>query len=135
MLERAELPAILPLIRLLEPEIAVPELESRLMLMAQTDWYCLGAWQAGALVAVAGYSERVHLFSGRVLFVENVVVAPALRGARLGAALMAWLEQHAVARGCQKLTLDVYAVNQRAQQFYRGLGFDPRGVHFVKDLS
>ena len=48
---------------------------------------------------------------------------------------MIWLENLARELGCEMLTLDAYARNKRARTFYARLGYDPRGVHFVKELG
>ena len=48
---------------------------------------------------------------------------------------MIWLENLARELGCEMLTLDAYARNKRARTFYARLGYDPRGVHFVKELA
>ena len=122
------------LFALLESDLSADIVSSRIAPMRAQGWVCLGAYAEGRLVAMAGYSQRRHLFSGPVIYVENVVVMPVWRSHKLGQALMSWIEEHARATGCCKITLDAYTVNQVAQAFYKGLGYDPRGVHFVKEL-
>jgi GNAT superfamily N-acetyltransferase len=85
-------------------------------------------------VGLAAISVRTHCFSGRVLYVENVVFKPELRGSGLGRALMQWIEAHAIEQGCNMVTLDAYQKNHAARSFYERLGYDPRGVHFVKEV-
>lgn len=119
---------------LLEPALSTAIVQERAQQMRAEGWRCIGAQVDGTLVAMAGYSRRIHLFSGPVLYVENVVVVPGWRTHGLGQALMQWIEAHARETGCSKITLDAYAVNHAAQAFYQHLGYDPRGVHFVKDL-
>lgn len=124
-----------PLIQLLEPALSLELIGHRIELLQARGWRCLGAWQLGELAGVAGFSEFSHLFSGPVLYVENVVVVASARGSGVGAQLMDWLESYARNCGCNKLTLDAYAANAGARRFYERLGYDPRGVHFVKDLE
>lgn len=125
-----------PLIQLLEPDLAESVIVERVTLLLSRGWRCVGAFavDAGTLIGVAGYSELSHLFAGKVMYVENVVLLPAARGSGLGRQLMDWLRAHAIATGCRKITLDAYQKNTAAQAFYRQLGYDPRGVHFVLDL-
>ena len=128
--------ALLPrLFLLLEPALSVAIVQERAQRMYADGWRCIGARADGELVAMAGYSRRIHLFSGPVLYVENVIVLPEWRTHGLGQALMQWIEAHAREAGCSKITLDAYAVNLSAQAFYKRLGYDPSGVHFVKDLD
>lgn len=128
----AQVPA---LVQLLEPQLPLSTIRRRMARMRQTGWVCIGAWTpAGELVAIAGVSTRTHFFSGTVDFVENVVVRPDWRGRGLGEALMRRLEDRARAAGSVKLTLDAYAVNLGARRFYERLGYDPRGIHYVREL-
>ena len=69
------------------------------------------------------------------MYVENVVFLPEARNQGAGEALMLWLENLARELGCEMLTLDAYARNERARAFYERIGYDPRGVHFVKELG
>lgn len=128
--------AVPAFVQLLEPQLETSTIRQRMARMRHAGWVCIGAWSpADTLVAIAGVSTRTHFFSGTVDFVENVVVLPDWRGQGLGAALMQHLEARARARGSVKLTLDAYAVNQGARRFYEGLGYDPRGIHYVRDLD
>jgi diamine N-acetyltransferase len=126
---------IAPLIQLLEPALSIATIQARLDEMFQSQFQCVGAFIGDQLIGLAGFSIRTHCFSGRVMYVENVVLQPAARGAKSGEALMMWLELHARAAGCHLLTLDAYAKNTGARRFYERLGYDPRGVHFVKELA
>ncbi len=126
---------IVSFIQLLEPELTVATIHARLVEMAGQGYACVGCFENDALLGIAGFSIRTHCFSGRVMFVENVVFLPEARGLGMGESLMAWLEGRARALGCAMLTLDAYARNVRARAFYSRLGYDPRGVHFVKELG
>jgi GNAT superfamily N-acetyltransferase len=125
---------IVAFIQLLEPELSTDTIHTRLVEMVAQGYACVGVFDDDVLLGIAGFSTRTHCFSGRVMFVENVVFLPEARGLGMGESLMAWLEGRARALGCTMLTLDAYACNVRARSFYTRLGYDPRGVHFVKEL-
>ncbi len=122
-------------IRLLEPELSEAVIVARLTEMDGQGYGCAGVLKAGVLLGIAGFSTRTHCFSGRVMYVENVVLSPEARNQGAGESLMIWLENLARERGCEMLTLDAYAHNERARAFYARIGYDPRGVHFVKELE
>lgn len=122
------------LFALLEPDLPAATVAARIPAMQAQGWRCVGAYADGQLVGMAGYGLRQHLFSGPVMYVENVAVLPAWRAHGIGARLMNWIEAAARERGCNKVTLDAYAVNAAARAFYQRLGYDPRGVHFVREL-
>lgn len=127
----AQLPA---LFALLEPAVPVADVIERSLRMRTLGWQCLGCFEGERLIAMAGYIERIHLYAGSVLYVENVAVLPDRRGEGLGQVLMDTLAELARARGCSSLTLDAYASNGPARAFYERLGYEPRGIHYVYDL-
>ncbi|MFJ5266340.1 GNAT family N-acetyltransferase [Streptomyces sp. NPDC088387] len=87
----------------------------------------------GAALAVA--THRVLATSrGRVLFVDDLVTAPAARGRGVGRALLAELERRGGAAGCVRVELDSGVTNQTAHRFYHATGLTITALHFAKDL-
>ena len=81
------------------------------------------AWVGTELVGYAGQmsvDDEAH--------VNNIAVAPAWTGRRLGTVLMADLVRTALARGSAHLTLEVAVGNEPAQALYRRFGLAPVGV-------
>ena len=74
----------------------------------------------------AGFALFFHNFSTflgkRGLYLEDVFVRPAFRGAGLGRHLMATLARIAVQRGCGRFEWSVLDWNEPAIRFYRSLG-------------
>ncbi|WP_240126478.1 GNAT family N-acetyltransferase [Thermomonas alba] len=74
----------------------------------------------------AGFALFFHNFSTflgkRGLYLEDLYVRPAFRGAGLGRHLMAALARIAVQRGCGRFEWSVLDWNQPAIAFYRRLG-------------
>ena len=81
------------------------------------------AWVGSDLVGYAGQmsvDDEAH--------VNNIAVAPAWTGRRLGTILMADLVRTALARGSAHLTLEVAVGNEPAQALYRRFGMAPVGI-------
>jgi ribosomal-protein-alanine N-acetyltransferase len=81
------------------------------------------AWVGDELVGYAGQmsvDDEAHI--------NNIAVAPAWVGRRLGTVLMADLVRTALARGSAHLTLEVAVGNEPAQALYRRFGMAPVGV-------
>lgn len=81
----------------------------------------------GCIDGVAcGFALFFHNFSTFVgkpgLYLEDLYVRPAARGRGLGSALLAWLAQLALARGCGRFEWSVLDWNEPALKVYRGLG-------------
>ncbi len=123
------------LFALLEPQLDAATVIERMTGMRAQGWQCLGAFSGNDIVGMAGYSRRLHLFSGPVAYVENLVVLPDWRERGIGEGLMRWIEQWAREQGCDLVTLDAYAVNLPARAFYARLAYEPRGVHFVREIG
>jgi GNAT superfamily N-acetyltransferase len=119
---------------LLEPHQDPSAIADRCRDMRAAGWFCIGAYAGEQRIAMAGVSLRTHLFSGRVAYVENLVVEAAHRGSGIGQQLMAWIEDYARDRGCSLVTLDAYQSNKPAHAFYERLGYEARGVHFVREM-
>jgi GNAT superfamily N-acetyltransferase len=66
--------------------------------------------------------------------VEVLAVETAAQGQGVGRRLMAAAEAWAKGRGYRRVTLNVFAQNERARQFYERLGYTPETVHYLKEL-
>lgn len=79
--------------------------------------------------APAGFALVFQTFStfrgAPVLYLEDIFVRPEYRGHGIGKALLATAARIALERGCERLDWVVLDWNQRAIDFYRGLGARP----------
>jgi len=82
--------------------------------------------------SVAGYGKIEHPTelpaSEHVWHVTGLAVDPAAEGQGVGRALMEALIDEARAHGGRRITLRVFAPNERAQRLYRRLGFELEGT-------
>jgi ribosomal protein S18 acetylase RimI-like enzyme len=84
------------------------------------------AWLNGAPVGLINCMEGYSTFKAQPLMnIHDIAVLPDHRGAGVGQALLMAAEQHARARGCCKLTLEVLTGNARALSSYLRFGFAP----------
>jgi ribosomal protein S18 acetylase RimI-like enzyme len=83
--------------------------QPELFLVGETD----GAIVATAMVGFDGHRGWIHYLA----------VSPSLQRQGLGKQLMAEVESLLVARGCNKLSLQVRSENEKVLGFYRGLGY------------
>lgn len=134
LLQRAELPQILPLIRELNPAIPELVLLQRLEAMTQGGYQCVAALRKDDCIGVAGLCIGTRFWCGRYLDVDNVVVDPRYRSMGVGQRLTDWIERYARELACEVLVLDAYVTNQRAHEFYERNGFRIVGYHFVKHV-
>jgi GNAT superfamily N-acetyltransferase len=80
----------------------------------------------GKAVGFAVWFYNFSTFRGRHgLFLEDIFVDPAHRGAGIGRAIFRFLARHAIAQGCARMDWDVLNWNSTAIRFYRSLGAHP----------
>ncbi|GAB0117171.1 N-acetyltransferase family protein [Acidisoma sp. 7E03] len=84
------------------------------------------AEQEGRAVGFALWFYNFSTFRGRHgLYVEDVFVDPACRGAGIGRLIFRFLAGHAISQGCARMDWDVLDWNEPAIRFYRALGAQP----------
>ncbi len=88
----------------------------------------------GVIRSVAGFRILELLFSGRTLYVDDLVTHSSDRSRGFGAALFDWLVEHAKANDCAYLTLDSGVQRFAAHRFYLKRGMDITSHHFQLKL-
>ena len=84
------------------------------------------AWRGDAAVGLVNCIEGYSTFKARPLMnIHDIAVLSEHRGQGVGRALLGAAQQHAIDRGCCKLTLEVLTGNARALKSYLGFGFEP----------
>jgi GNAT superfamily N-acetyltransferase len=87
-------------------------------------------------VGFAVYFQTFSTFLGRPgIYLEDLFIEPAERSRGIGTALLIYLAQLTVERGCARLSWAVLDWNQPAIQFYRKLGAVPLDEWTVFELS
>jgi ribosomal protein S18 acetylase RimI-like enzyme len=127
-----EMPGIFPLIKAHNPKMTKTLFRDRLTAMLPLGYRALAAFQGEAMVAVSGFWIRTRFWCGKQLDVDNFFVDEACRSGGVGAQMLGWLEQKALAEDCELMVLDVYSDNTLAQRFYHRMGFTITGYHFTK---
>ncbi len=130
-----ELPAILPLVQILNPDIDESVLAQRLAEMPGQGYQCAGAYYEEQLVGICGLWVATRFYCGKYLEPDNVVVHPDFRSLGVGQTLMAWVYDYARAEKCEVVELNSYVVSPRAHKFYYNEGFQILGFHFQKRLD
>ncbi|MFM6997582.1 MAG: N-acetyltransferase family protein [Limnohabitans sp.] len=109
-------------------EPLAPEVRARLCsdLAERPDAASFMAWLDGQAVGLVNCIEGYSTFKARPLMnIHDLAVLPEWRGRGIGQALLQAAQDHARARGCCKLTLEVLTGNQRALRSYEAFGFAP----------
>jgi GNAT superfamily N-acetyltransferase len=88
----------------------------------------------GEVRAVAGFRVMELLFSGKTLYVDDLVTRETDRSRGFGGELFDWMVQHAREQNCKMLTLDSGVHRFDAHRFYLSKRMKIWAHHFVLDL-
>jgi GNAT superfamily N-acetyltransferase len=103
--------------------------------LQQRDGYSLAFLEAGGEVrAVAGYRILESLFSGRFMYVDDLVTRATDRSAGYGGGLLDWLAERARGEGCENLELDSGVQRFDAHRFYFKKRMKISSYHFAIKL-
>lgn len=120
----------------LRPHLAEVEFVPRVRGM-QAEGYHLAALAdtTGAVCCVAGFRIMDMLAHGRVLYVDDLASDGASRSRGYGAAMLAWLGEHARAARCDVLQLDSGTHRHDAHRFYFRERMHISSYHFTRKLN
>lgn len=107
---------------------------AQLQRQAAQGYRLLAAVQDEQIVGLAGYRELENLLYGRFVYVDDLVISPALQGSGLGGQLLDQVRQQARQMDCDHFVLDTGLHMALAQRFYFRQGLLARGMHFTQSL-
>lgn len=132
----SQIAACVDVMRQLRPHLTDADAFVARVRVQQANGYMLAALRDDGIVrAVAGYRFIENLYSGRVLYVDDLVTDAACRSAGHGAALLDWLIAEARARQCQTFELDSGVQRFGAHRFYLLHRMDIVAHHFRMRLT
>jgi GNAT superfamily N-acetyltransferase len=89
----------------------------------------------GKVCAVAGYRYLESLFSGKFLYVDDLVTREEDRSRGFGGDLLEWLFNEAIAHGCARLELDSGVQRADAHRFYFSKRMTITSFHFGRSFQ
>jgi GNAT superfamily N-acetyltransferase len=119
----------------LRPQLIEAEFVERVRRMQAEGFILAYLAVDGVVCAVAGYRYHEKLFSGRTLYVDDLVTDSAERSRGFGGKLLTWLADEARVRGCALLELDSGVQRFDAHRFYLRERMHISAYHFVAPLK
>ncbi|MFI5358293.1 MAG: GNAT family N-acetyltransferase [Opitutales bacterium] len=124
-----------PVMAQLRPHLVEAEFVTRVRRMQGEGFHLARLEEHGGVCAVAGYRFHEKLFSGRTLYVDDLVSDATRRSRGHGARLLAWLAGQARARNCDLLELDSGVQRFDAHRFYFREQMKISSYHFTLPLK
>jgi GNAT superfamily N-acetyltransferase len=117
--------------RELRPLFQEPEQFVERVLRQRKEGYQLAFVESeGEVCAVAGYRFLESLFSGKFLYVDDLVTRERDRSRSFGGQLLDWLVEQAREHGCENLELDSGVQRFGAHRFYFSKRMSISSYHF-----
>jgi GNAT superfamily N-acetyltransferase len=107
----------------------------RVRLQQRSGYFLAFLESDGEVRAVAGYRILESLFSGRCMYVDDLVTLATDRSAGYGGQLLDWLMEQARARGCENFELDSGVQRFEAHRFYFRKRMKISSYHFAISLK
>lgn len=103
----------------LRPNLPLDDYLKTVKRMQQSDGYQLAAvFDEGFVRAVAGYRFMEMLYSGKILYVDDLNTDERHRSKGYGKVLLDWLKAEARVQGCGQLHLDSGVQREQTHRFY-----------------
>lgn len=131
-----EIARCFPIMRQLRPHLIEADFLPRIR-QIQTEGYQL-AYMAdadGTVRGVAGFRRMEMLFSGRTVYVDDLVTDAACRSRGYGDRMLDWLIAKARAEGCTEFSLDSGTQRVEAHRFYLRKRMKISSFHFSLPLT
>lgn len=129
-----EIARCFPVMHQLRPHLKPEEFVARVQIQHAQGYHLAYLEDQGEIVALGGFRIHDLLASGKTLYVDDLVTDEARRSQGFGHLMLAWLEAHARALGCQTFSLDSGTQRREAHAFYFREHMRITSFHFAKDL-
>jgi GNAT superfamily N-acetyltransferase len=130
----AEIERCFPVMHQLRPALTAEEFVGRIRTQEAEGYRLAFLEDAGRVVSVAGFRLMTVLWSGKTLYVDDLVTDEAARSKGYGERILTWLMEHARAEGCVTFSLDSGTHRREAHAFYFRQGLRITDFHFQKLL-
>jgi GNAT superfamily N-acetyltransferase len=132
----ADIARCFPVMAVLRPHLIEADFVARVRRMErESGWTLIYVEDKGSPVAVSGFRISDYLYSGKTLYVDDLIALESHRGLGFAEALMAWMEETARRVGCQTFSLDSGTHRLGAHRFYHRLKMGISAFHFQKLLN
>jgi GNAT superfamily N-acetyltransferase len=131
----SEIAGCFPVMVQLRPHLAQADFVGRVRRM-ESQGYRLASLtdDAGIVRSIAGFRQMDMLYSGKTLYVDDLVTDSASRSQGHGDRLFDWLVDHARKEGCDEFSLDSGTQRVEAHRFYLRKRMKISSFHFSLPL-
>jgi len=130
-----DLDKIIPTMIELRPHRSIDELRNMMIAQVNDGFQLVFVGDEQLAYAVAGFRTLDFLFSGKTLYVDDLVTHSQHRKKGYAGMLMKWMIQYAKDNGYDHFSLDSGHQRKDAHRLYLNHGLDITAHHFGKDVK
>jgi GNAT superfamily N-acetyltransferase len=125
---------LVPVIRELHKHKTDPQLRKMLGKQMKDRFQVIYIGYEKKVFAMAGFRTMKVRFSGKTLYVDDLITLPDHRRKGYGDALLRWMIQYAKDHQFDHFSLDSGLERKKAHKLYLKHGLEGIGAHFAKDV-
>jgi len=126
---------LLPALLELRPHRSPEELRKMLLQQFGEGFQIIFMGDASVAYAVAGFRTIHFLFSGKTLYIDDLVTHSDHKRNGYAGALLDWLKEYAMQNGYDHISLDSGFHRKDAYRLYLNKGFEISSMHFSMKLK
>ena len=126
---------LIPVIKELRKHRSEDELREMLKGLMKDRFQVIYIGDKNEVFCMAGFRTMEVMFSGKTLYVDDLITHPNHRKKGYAGSLLKWMIQYAKENGYDHFSLDSGNERKDAHRLYRKHGLDIIGSHFAKDVK
>jgi GNAT superfamily N-acetyltransferase len=134
LIPKDKLYTVIPLLKILNPNIEDETLKSRLDEMLLQGYECVGIFDNNKLIGISGLWIITKYYIGKHIEPDNVVIDPEYRNKGIGELLMKWIYEYGRSKGCVASELNCYVSNEKGNKFWFNEDYKIIAFHYQKKL-
>ncbi len=134
MVSEEEVDAAFEVMRQLRTHLEHGEYVKRIRRMREGGYRLAAVIDGDRVRCVAGFRVQEFLYTGRHLYVDDLITDGESRSSRHGKTMLGWLAEEAKRNGCGQLHLDSGVQRREAHRFYFREGMGISSFHFSTEI-
>lgn len=133
--ELADIPLLIPALKILRPHLGDTDFYTMIPALFEEGYRIIFIGDDHLAYSVAGYRTLNFLYSGKTLYIDDLVTLPEHLKKGYASHLLDWLKSYARMNGYDHLSLDSGFQRKTAHRLYLNEGLEMEGFHFGRKVS